>query len=38
MKEEAFAVGWLTHWLVDAYVHTLIGHYGGDYRDNEDAK
>jgi len=30
-KEEAFAVGWLTHWLVDAYVHTLIGHYGGDY-------
>ena len=35
-REEAFAVGWLTHWLVDAYVHTLIGHYGGDYRDNED--
>ena len=32
-KEKAFAVGWLTHWLVDAYVHTLIGHYGGDYGD-----
>ena len=36
IKEKAFALGWLTHWLTDAYVHTLIGHYGGDYRDNED--
>ena len=35
MKDKAFAVGWFTHWLVDAYAHTLIGHYGGDYGTDE---
>ncbi len=30
-KEKAFAVGWVTHWLTDSYVHSLVDNYGGRY-------
>ena len=30
--EKAFALGWITHYLNDIYVHTLVNEYGGYYK------
>lgn len=27
----AFALGWMTHWATDLYIHSLVNKYGGDY-------
>jgi len=27
--DRAFAIGWLSHYIVDSYIHDLINHYGG---------
>ena len=29
LEDRAFALGWLSHYTVDAYIHDLINHYGG---------
>lgn len=30
----AFALGWITHWTTDLYIHTLVDQYGGNYLQN----
>lgn len=27
--ERAFALGWVSHWMTDVYIHTLVNAYGG---------
>ena len=29
MEDRAFALGWLSHYIVDSYIHDLINQYGG---------
>ena len=29
LEDRAFAIGWLSHYVVDSYIHDLINHYGG---------
>jgi len=29
--ERAFALGWVTHWLTDIHIHTLVNAYGGNW-------
>ncbi len=31
--ERAFALGWITHWLTDIHVHTLVNAYGGNWEE-----
>ena len=28
LEDRAFAIGWLSHYVVDSYIHDLINHYG----------
>ncbi len=30
-RDRAFAAGWLTHWITDLFIHTLVDIYGGNY-------
>ncbi len=34
----AFVAGWITHYITDAYIHYLVGLYGGNYRDGKDGE
>jgi hypothetical protein len=30
-QERAFALGWMTHWVTDVHIHTLVNAYGGNW-------
>jgi hypothetical protein len=34
-KYLAFWMGWVTHWVTDAYIHTLVDKYGGNYHNEK---
>jgi hypothetical protein len=33
--ELAFTLGWISHWITDTYIHTLVERYGGIYATDE---